>query len=468
MGSGLNNSLKYSLLMDSRNGWYYAQRIAIALTAVLAIYSVQMMDSGAKGYAFLSMLFYWSFFLITFISCSIFGDSITEEKEQGILPLVMMTGTKPATYLSAKFLSKTNHLLFLLLILIPPTIFAVTMGGVSLSQIVFLYVYLLFWFLFCGSICFWLSVLFSEKKEVRIISGPLIVIIMTAMAFAGISPFQRISFILNNPSPPILEFKEFFLIIPICIYLFISACRNMNFGILFPIKFFDEYLDRVKAANLKIKHNPQVRLRKKVNYYRKDIIKARDEFLIPVKSLWGDGLKNAEALSVIVFIVAIPFIFPFFVAWMCFGPFILVWKRVIDVFSLEIEENTLTSLCMLPMSTEELLDAKVKAATPYMGVYLVYGFFSFPLLIVAVSLPSLHISLIIACSVFLYYSLIYITVLITLKAKDMVKATSFSICFFTIMLFFFTPFLSFFFIPLSKYLKKLCVKEINKIAEISD
>ena len=84
MGLGLNNSLKYSLLIDSRNAWYYVQRIAIALTAILAIRSVQGIDSGAKGYVFLTILFYWSFFLITFMSCSIFGNCVTDEKEQGI------------------------------------------------------------------------------------------------------------------------------------------------------------------------------------------------------------------------------------------------------------------------------------------------------------------------------------------------------------------------------------------------
>ena len=195
MGLGLNNSLKYSLLMDSRNGWYYVQRIAICLTAILAIYNVQSMNSGAKGYALLFFLFHSSVFLITFISCSVFGNSVVEEKEQGVLPLIMMTGTSPFSYLSAKFSSKSGHMLFLLMILIPPTLFAVTMGGVNYIQIFSLFAYLVFWFLFCGSLCFWMSVLFSEKKEVVSISGPLIVIILILLQ-------------LSSPNKPRLRLKN--------------------------------------------------------------------------------------------------------------------------------------------------------------------------------------------------------------------------------------------------------------------
>ena len=454
--------------MDSRNGWYYVQRIAVALTTILAIYSVQKTNSDAKGFAFLSILFNWSFFLITFISCSVFCDSVTEEKEQGTLPLIMMTGTRPVSYLSAKFFSKSSHLLSLLLILIPPTLFAVTMGGVTLSQILFLYGYLIFWFLLCGSICFWMSVLFSERKEVISVSIPLIVILVIIMAYSGISPFQRIHLILNTPKPDLASFKEILLLIPFCIYLFRSSCKNLQYAVIAPIKFLDEYRDRVKASNLKIKHNPQVRLRKKVRYQNKNVIKTRDEFLIPVKSLMGEGLKNAEPLAIIVFIITLPFMLSLFIAWLLFGPFILVWQRVIDVFALEIEENTLTSLYLLPMSTEELLEEKIKAATPYMGIYLVYGLFAFPLLILAVAIPSLNITFIIIFSAALYKTLIYTTILIVLKAKEMVKVTSFSVCFFLIIIFFSIPYVSMFFLPAFIGLKKLCIREMAKIAEIND
>ena len=164
----------------------------------------------------------------------------------------------------------------------------------------------------------------------------------------------------------------------------------MQYAVMFPIKFLDNYRDRIKAVNRNIKYNPQVRLRKKLIYGRKDIIKKRDEFLIPVKSLLGSGLQHAEPLAIIVFIITLPFIFGLFLTWLFIGPFILVWQRLIEVFSLEIEENTLTSLYLLPISTEELLEEKVKSATPYMGIYLVFGLFSFPLFLIAVSIQSIH------------------------------------------------------------------------------
>jgi len=242
----------------------------------------------------------------------------------------------------------------------------------------------------------------------------------------------------------------------------------MQYAVMFPIKFLDNYRDRIKAINRNIKYNPQVRLRKKLIYGRKDIIKKRDEVLIPVKSLLGSGLQQAEPLAIIVFIVTLPFMLGLFLSWLFFGPFILVWQRVIEVFSLEMEENTLTCLYLLPISTEELLEEKIKSATPYMGIYLVFGLFSFPLFLIAISIQSFHLSLIVLLSYFLYRALIYITILTVLKAKDMIKVTSLCVCLFVILLYLTVPFLSVLFYPAVHLLKKGCIQEISKIAEIND
>ena len=90
----------------------------------------------------------------------------------------------------------------------------------------------------------------EEKKEVVSISGPLIVILLILLQYAGFSPFQRVSLILNDPNPPIFSFYECLTIIPISIYLFYSSCKNMQYAVMFPIKFLDNYRDRIKPQQI--------------------------------------------------------------------------------------------------------------------------------------------------------------------------------------------------------------------------
>ncbi|MCM8543037.1 MAG: hypothetical protein NE328_22410 [Lentisphaeraceae bacterium] len=115
MGSGLNNSLKYSLLMDSRNGWYYGQRIAIALVVVLTIYVARSTSGGAKGLALVTTLFHSCLILTTFACASIFSSAVTNDKENGTLPLIMMTGIKSSSYIFSIFVSKLFQLNSLIL-----------------------------------------------------------------------------------------------------------------------------------------------------------------------------------------------------------------------------------------------------------------------------------------------------------------------------------------------------------------
>ena len=322
--------------MDSRNGWYYGQKVVIALTAILSIYTIQGSTGWTKGYLLLTILLYWAFFFITFMSCSIFGSSITDEKEQGVLPLVMMTGISSHSYLTAKFISKASQISSLLITLIPPTIFSVTLGGVNLNQVILLYIYLIFWFLFCGSICFWMSVLFSEKKEVFFISTPLMIILVICMGYAGISPLQRINNVLNNPAMNILDFYEFLFLIPLIIYLFISSCRNLHFGILFPIKFLEEYLEKIKKSQHRIHSGSAHLLRPRKRYLNQLDLVTKDDRYIPIRPVMGYGLSNADTFSVLLFILTLPFTMGFFIFWIIAGPVVFTWLRIVAVFTHEL------------------------------------------------------------------------------------------------------------------------------------
>ena len=76
---------------------------------------------------------------ITFIGLSYFASAIAEEKEEQTLGLLRMTDLNPLSILLGKSTSRLCGALLLLAAQFPFTIFAVTLGGVSLWQIAAVY-----------------------------------------------------------------------------------------------------------------------------------------------------------------------------------------------------------------------------------------------------------------------------------------------------------------------------------------
>ena len=76
---------------------------------------------------------------ISAIGLSYFGSAIAEEKEEQTLGLLRMTDLSPLSILLGKSTSRLCGALLLLAAAFPFTIFAVTLGGISLGQIVATY-----------------------------------------------------------------------------------------------------------------------------------------------------------------------------------------------------------------------------------------------------------------------------------------------------------------------------------------
>ena len=150
---------KRAILTDSRKFILYGAWLAMGgfLFLQLNIY-VTLMTSmrafrgglGGSGLQFLSTLAYTNFFFITVAGVLGFSSSITEEKEEDCLGLLIMTGISPLNLLSSKMLARYTRGLFLLLSQVPFIIMAVTLGGVSLNQIIATYSVLLsYMFVLC-------------------------------------------------------------------------------------------------------------------------------------------------------------------------------------------------------------------------------------------------------------------------------------------------------------------------------
>lgn len=466
MGSGLNNSLKYSMLMDSRNGWYYGQRIAIALTIAITLYISKSTTSGSKGLELVSTLFYSSLILTTFACVSIFSSAVTDDKENGVLPLIMMTGMRPFSYTSSKFLSKFFQLSSLLLIMIPPTLFAITLGGVAVSQVVNLFTYIIIWLLLVSSLSFWPSVLFKTKQEASIISTIIISILLILLTFFECSPFLRASQIIQLSSEDLYSFREIYIFLAISFFSLYSSNKNLHYGILFPISFMDNYFERMKIKRFKGQienyngENIIIRTPKRLS------IMAKDKYLVPYKPMFSENIVLNISIGSFL-ILTFPFGFTIGVIWLVATPLILTWKRITQVIALELDNQTFSGLMALPMSNKQLLEEKINSACLYPSK-IPYIILLSALSLTGIIQANLNLILIAIFLPFIYESLIYLTSWITFKSREMVKVTSFSACLLLTMIYFSIPFCS----PLSylmfKYLKNLNIKELDRIGEISD
>lgn len=95
--------------------------------------------SGAPGREFLGMLMMLNLAFIGVAALSIFPSAIAEEKEDGTLTLLRMTNLNPLSILLGKGATRLITALMLLAAQIPFTMLAVTLGGVTMTQILHAY-----------------------------------------------------------------------------------------------------------------------------------------------------------------------------------------------------------------------------------------------------------------------------------------------------------------------------------------
>ena len=90
---------------------------------------------AAPGREFLAMVLFANLGLLAIATLGIFSSAITEEKEDQTLTLLRMTRLSPLAILFGKGTSRILSALLLLAAQIPFTLLAVTLGGVSLDQV---------------------------------------------------------------------------------------------------------------------------------------------------------------------------------------------------------------------------------------------------------------------------------------------------------------------------------------------
>jgi ABC-type transport system involved in multi-copper enzyme maturation permease subunit len=158
MFTGTLAMLHRALRLDARLLRTHLFRLGFAglvyLSLAYAVVSSGMV--GAPGLQLFETMTYLNLVLISLAGVSFFATAITEEKEEETLGLLMLAGINPIGILLGKSTSRLVGTVLLLLVQLPFTLLAITLGGVTLGQVLAAYVSLVSYLLLAanmGVIC---------------------------------------------------------------------------------------------------------------------------------------------------------------------------------------------------------------------------------------------------------------------------------------------------------------------------
>jgi ABC-type transport system involved in multi-copper enzyme maturation permease subunit len=126
-----------SLRVDSRSLQSHLARfgLIVAIYVALGVAQWNSTSFGAPGLRFFYGIGYLNLTFMTLLGLSFFSTSISEEKEEDTLGLMLMAGISPLGILIGKSGGRLAQALLLIAVQYPFTLLAVTMGGVTQAQV---------------------------------------------------------------------------------------------------------------------------------------------------------------------------------------------------------------------------------------------------------------------------------------------------------------------------------------------
>lgn len=130
--------LTRSLRLDARQVRSHLIRLSFVGLIYLCMFWAQIMSAmyGAPGLEFFKLICFLNCVFITAAGISYFAGAITEEKEEETLELLKMAGVSRIALLLGKSTSRLLGAALLLILQFPFILLAITLGGVTLAQII--------------------------------------------------------------------------------------------------------------------------------------------------------------------------------------------------------------------------------------------------------------------------------------------------------------------------------------------
>ena len=183
-----------AMRVESRSIMTYLMRAMLCGTIFLFLISahIQAAWRGAPGIALFNSIIVINFMAIALVGLTYFANVITEEREELTLGLLRMTGLNSFTILAGKSLSRLLAAAILILVQFPFTLLAITLGGVSLTQILAAYATLIAFLLIVSAIGVFCSVLARTGAGAAAVALVfLLVFLLSPALFFGFAQWTR-------------------------------------------------------------------------------------------------------------------------------------------------------------------------------------------------------------------------------------------------------------------------------------
>ena len=160
MISGTQTLFNWSLRTDIRSVYPHVVRAGFCGFMLLAIVGAWADSAGgmAPGLSFFRWICRLNVLLISVSGISYFVSAVTEEKDTGVLALLRLAGVSPLAIVLSKSTSRLISAIMLLLIQLPFTFLAITLGGVTQIQIFAAYLALAAWMCLVANVALLCSV----------------------------------------------------------------------------------------------------------------------------------------------------------------------------------------------------------------------------------------------------------------------------------------------------------------------
>ena len=280
----LVNSLhltRHTLTMDSRDFWIYFQSFFLGATTFLIFYAAQnRVDTGSAGLYFFGIYFPLLAIAGTIGAINIFSGAVSQEKENGIIDLLVLSGLRPLNFLTGRFFGKYFQMLKLLVMQIPFCLFGITLGGVTNVQLASSFFIIAVWFLFCGLVCFFISILYSTRKESLMVSY-----IIGSILFFVFMPFASVMDVLDMTTPEFRLFPGTVFSLLLAPFLFGWCCSRFDKNSIAPIKFLRKKEEKDRNVKLTMelteKERSEMKERVTIRFLPFNTLRQKDEFIHP-------------------------------------------------------------------------------------------------------------------------------------------------------------------------------------------
>ncbi len=176
-----------SFRVDARSTRPHLLRFLFVGVILLELIGTHEMDFmySAPGLTVFMSIAWLNFAVITFAGIGYFSSAISEEKEEDSLGLLKMAGISPAALLLGKSTTRMITLLLLLAVEFPFVLLSITLGGVTMTQVIAMSVALAAYLIFVANLGLIFSVIATTARQASTLVTLSLILLLIVLPIAA-------------------------------------------------------------------------------------------------------------------------------------------------------------------------------------------------------------------------------------------------------------------------------------------